>query len=641
MKKFYWIITAILTCGSFALTACVDNNDTPVNEPVEESIEYLTDPSTRWTQREELTFIAGIGALPLELQQALGKTFPNVVNNLDDAEVAIMDMDALAANFDELDEFYENGGLLIIIPKGDQNLLKEVGFEDLSGWDELLWACHHESNDDFYLLNEPDEVTSIDENGNEYKRKIEKALNYYLDRLIPLADWMDWYKDEVISKSTEKAVYARRHAGTRGDGDMPDFESLKLNLNKNFKHFTVNFPFSLDKEIFPSHGWYSSDILRCNGSITLAFDVMPLYMGSVNGNDKAGDYYAVRSTITPHNQTMWNPYVASHGLDKNRIYGYWFNDMDYKIVLVDPETKQIAQGLQFVQKPIPENSISSRDKSSSFSFGLEGSVSASGDGLEGSVGFSAEWSESVNYTVKNIDFDRSTASGNMVEYHWYSNNVTVKDDWDNIEKNFPVEVRREFDATNVWLWRIPYDKAGVKDESTKQFTIAAYVHPRYSSWYHWKLDLFGRSDKEKQDYDVDFWNSYTSVNPDFKPEADYSQHGWICCSFNIPAPDRGKWGLISLKNASKNYTMRSVRIYKKGEEGKDPVFKVSNTYAPKESAEAAVKVGTYTVTFEFIDPDTNKVVSKGKLSNVEVEMGKNKNEATSSISTGDAELTEQ
>ena len=45
---------------------------------------------------------------------------------------------------------------------------------------------------------------------------------------------------------------------------------------------------------------------------------MPLYMGSVNGNDKAGDYYAVRSTITPHNQTMWNPYVASHGLDKNK-----------------------------------------------------------------------------------------------------------------------------------------------------------------------------------------------------------------------------------------------------------------------------------------------------------------------------------
>ena len=639
MKKFYWMMAAILTCGTFVLSSCVDKEDNPASEPVEESVEYLVDPSTRWKQREEATFIAGIGALPMEFQQALGKTFTNVVNNLDDAEVAIMDMDAVAANFDELDEFYEKGGLLIIIPKGDETILKAVGFDDLAGWDELLWACHNESNDDFYLMNEPDEVTSIDDNGNEYKRKIEKDLNYYLDRLVPLADWMDWYKDEIIRKATEEAASATRRA-EKDESDAPDFDNLKLNLNKDFKHFTVNFPFSLDKEIYPASLFYSSDILRRHGSVTLSFDVMPLYMGSVNGNDKAGDYYAVRSTITPHNQLMWSPYIATHGIDRNRIYGYWFNDMDYKIVLIDPETKQTAQGLQFVQLPFPENSITSRDKSSSFTFGLEGSVSVSGDGKEGSVGFSAEWSESVSYSVKNIDFDRSTASGNMVEYHWYSNNVTVKDDWDNIDKNYPIETHREFDAKNIWLWRIPYGKAGVQDESKKQFTLVAYVHPTYSSWYYWMADWLGRMGKDKQNYDVDFWNSCTSVDPDFKPEADYSKHGWICCSFNIPAPDRGKWGLISLKNASKNYTMRNVRIYKKGEEDKDPAVKVSNTYAPKESAEAAVKVGTYTVTFEFIDPDTNKVISKGKLTDVEVEMGKNKQEATSSLSTGDAELTE-
>ena len=619
MKKFYWMMAAILTCGTFVLSSCVDKEDNPASEPVEESVEYLVDPSTRWKQREEPTFIAGIGALPMEFQQALGQTFTNVVNNLNDAEVAIMDMDAVAAHFDELDEFYEDGGLLIIIPKGDENLLKEVGFEDLSGWDELLWACHNESNDDFYLLDDPNAV---------------KDLNYYLDRLVPLADWMDWYKDEIIKKADEEAVNARRRAGTIGNDDTSSFESQKINLEKDFKHFSVNFPFTLDKEIYPETG-YSSDILRCNGSITLTFDVIPLYMGSVNG-DNAGDYYAVRSTITPHNQTMWNPYIAKHGFNRNRIYGFWFNDMDYKIVLIDPDTKQIAQGLQFAKMPIPENSISSRDKSSSFTFGLNGSVS-SDKGPE--VGFSAQWSESISYSVKNIDFDRSTVSGNIVEYHWYSNNVILKDDWDNIDKNFPAEVRREFDAKNVWLWRIPYSKAGVEDESKKQFTLAAYVHPTYSSWFHWMLDWFGTSDK-KQSYDVVFWNSYTSVDPDFKPETDYTKHGWVGCSFNIPAPDRGKWGLISLKNASRNYTMRNVRIYKKGEEDKDPVFKVSNTYAPKESAEAAVKVGTYTVTFEFIDPDNNKVVSKGTLSNVEVEMGKNKQEATSSLSTGDAVLVE-
>ena len=136
MKNYFWMLAAILTIsGAMALTSCSDKDDNPVNEPVEESVEYLIDPSTRWKQREEPTFIAGIGALPMEFQQALSQTFTNVVNNLNDAEVAIMDMDAVAANFDELDEFYEKGGLLIIIPKGDENLLQAVGFEDLAGWD--------------------------------------------------------------------------------------------------------------------------------------------------------------------------------------------------------------------------------------------------------------------------------------------------------------------------------------------------------------------------------------------------------------------------------------------------------------------------------------------------------------------------
>ena len=212
---------------------------------------------------------------------------------------------------------------------------------------------------------------------------------------------------------------------------------------------------------------------------------------------------------------------------------------------------------------------------------------------------------------------------------------------DDRDKYFPIETHREFDAKNIWLWRIPYGKAGVQDESKKQFCIAAYVHPTYSAWSHWALTANFFPNDRRKDFDVDFSGKFSSVDPDFKPEADYSKHGWVCCSFNISAPDRGKWGLISLKNASKNFTMRNVKIYKKGEEDKDPTVKISNTYAPKESAEAAVKVGTYTITFEFIDPDTNKVISKGKLTDVEVEMGKNKNEATSSISTGDAELTEQ
>ena len=85
--------------------------------------------------------------------------------------------------------------------------------------------------------------------------------------------------------------------------------------------------------------------------------------------------------------------------------------------------------------------------------------------------------------------------------------------------------------------------------------------------------------------------------------------------------------------------MRNVRVYKKGEEDKESVAKIPNTFAPEKKAETIVKEGTYTVTFEFINPDNNKVISKGKLTDVEVTMGSNRRDGTSSFSTGDAELT--
>jgi len=48
--------------------------------------------------------------------------------------------------------------------------------------------------------------------------------------------------------------------------------------------------------------------------------------------------------------------------------------------------------------------------------------------------------------------------------------------------------------------------------------------------------------------------------------------------------------------------------------------------------------GTYTVTFEFINPDNNQVVGKGILEDVKVKMGRTQDAATTNISTGDAKL---
>lgn len=371
-------------------SACSDDTDNSSSEdPDEEGVELIVDPSSNWKQDNHSVYFSGISSLPLEFQQALGMTFPNAVNNLDAAKIAVMDMNAVVANFDKLDKFYEDGGLLVIIPKGDENLLNELGFEDLFGWDELLWACHNSLNDDFYLLDEPDEIASLDEEGNEMKRKIEKDLNYYNLRLVPLVDWIEMYEEDTIGFDGDMVCRT-----TRGDGsDMPDFDQLTVSLEDDFKHYTVNFPFSLSKQIDKAT-FSDPDILSAHGSISMHFDVLPLYMGSVNGN-KAGDYYAVRSTIIPHNSSMWAPFVGKHGGTRNRVYGFWFKDMEYKFELVDPETSKLAQGLRFVKLPFPENSVSSRNNSNEFTFGITGSISGGyedgGPKAEASAAFSWEW----------------------------------------------------------------------------------------------------------------------------------------------------------------------------------------------------------------------------------------------------------
>lgn len=48
--------------------------------------------------------------------------------------------------------------------------------------------------------------------------------------------------------------------------------------------------------------------------------------------------------------------------------------------------------------------------------------------------------------------------------------------------------------------------------------------------------------------------------------------------------------------------------------------------------------GTYTVTFEFINPDNNQVVNRGVLNDVKVKMGKTLDAATTSLSTGNADM---
>lgn len=630
-KRFIWYAAAILTCGLLVFTSCsVDDNASGATN--ENSVEEMVDISSAVDICKSKAYIRGIGTMPLELQQAVYEIFPNVVEDFNQADVAIVDVTTVFEKLEDLADFYDKGGLVVCFYPSLKEILPElVGHTQLDGWDELLWAGSNR-DESFYMLNDPDEITVTDEDGVEEKQPLVKDKDYWMVRLEPLVDWIEYRKQEVADSP------AQTRAGE--SGELPSLEKLTVDMRDGAKHFECNFPFTLFHQIDKATA-SDPDMLNKCGSVSLRFEVMPIYVGEVN-DDNAGDYYAVRSTVIPHNDAVWGPYYGYHGAPRNSIYGYWFNTMDYKFTLVDPDANsQTAEGLRFHHLPYPENDTSSRNHKNGFRFGISGSLSSGAEigkdvkgKLEARVGFSAEWTDEISYTLKNIEYSRN-ASTNWVNYHWKSNNVVFGDKMDDYEQYFPSDVHREFDAKNVWMWHVPVKKAGVRDEAKKHFALAAYVKLNYSTWHHWRWTH--PQDDNRKNWDVDF--SGKCVVTKGKIEGKFNEPGWAGCIFDLPVPNRSKWGIISLKNAS-NYTMRSVKIYPTGEENKEPAFTISNTYKSQELAQKAVGEGTYTVTFELINPDNNQVLKKGTLKGVEVKMGKDKEDATTSISTGDATLVD-
>ena len=86
--------------------------------------------------------------------------------------------------------------------------------------------------------------------------------------------------------------------------------------------------------------------------------------------------------------------------------------------------------------------------------------------------------------------------------------------------------------------------------------------------------------------------------------------------------------------------MRNVMVYKKGEEDKEPVAKFDRkTYLHNESAEAGLPVGTYSATYELVQPNNGAIYGMGIIRDITVAMSKTKDNAPGIISTGMADFT--
>ena len=119
----------------------------------------------------------------------------------------------------------------------------------------------------------------------------------------------------------------------------------------------------------------------------------------------------------------------------------------------------------------------------------------------------------------------------------------------------------------------------------------------------------------------------------FKAKADkYLNHAW-----ELHAPNRQTWGLTSIKSEYTDVVMTNIKYYKTGYEDQDPVAVDDMSYHQNDFALMGLPDGTtYTITYETKNPNTGEHVGYWKFENVEVHQGRDKDEATTALSSVNA-----
>lgn len=584
------------------------------------------DDVTVWETSELSAYIGDINYLPEELRDVIHRRFP-LKAGIESANVIFVGTSELSTNYELLRSAAAAGKYIVIPGTADYTILEgdaepTISLSDseentplfycYTGWGEgNLYAMYNESAP---LQSENGESSLTDEQWKELE-EMGKAdgLEYESTPSIDInhGDLTDYYQSRIdpFVKWVDNSFHERAFDFT----DSPNYNDLRVNIEQAGKRLTYNYNFELYKFIDQATG-SDPDYLHAYGSITIDFRIYPIYMNSTNG-DAAGDYYGVISTITPHNASMWRPYCASHGWTRNRIYGYWFEGMSVTTRLTDHNGSPIS-GLDFFQRPIPENKNDSKTYSNGHSFSLTGSVSggysAGKPYVVGQVGVGGTWTSSTNYTLETINYELNTSSSDKaVKYNYTTDNVELTDDWDDwtlINRNFPAPVRTEFSAHTMWVWYVPGTIA--TDRSDVKFRLNTKVDLTYASWYHWRASV--SYDSNKKTYGISVPSQY-----------------WI-----LEHPNRIPWGFIKLRNASSE-EMANVKFYDIQKEGGDeqPVATLSTSYGSDDVVKIALPVGTYDVTWDLVDGDTGEKISSWKHENIKVNPGKDEESASTEISS--------
>lgn len=584
-----------------------------------------------------------------DLLTALQKTFPNRTT-LDAAQIAFFGKSAGPSDYAD---FYAKGGFVMLCGADDNTektlcaSLSEMPSipdydNDLSDEDRenLMLFGFNNSCDEFWMpwpyepkmpdlskLQETVDMGSEETDPNDPddpERTVEESdyslpkydADYLMKHFGELVAWAD--KGEILN--TRSNIMMKSDAG----------EVLDMSHLGQRHHFV--YPIGIDALVDKGTG-SKADWLKKQSEIVGDIEITPLYASGANLPSDAGDYYVVLMDLIVKSGPMWGPQQFKHGGCNDRVIGLYLENLILKAAITGSDDKALP-GVLF--KPVdgyPEpgsnNGSSDFSESRTLGFNVGASVGFEDKKLMGNVSasFNASWSRSISRSIKDLQVKLDTP-GDSVKYVLEVGNIVNKRSWDNVGKNitkyYPEICRSDMRFTCCWVWFLPSStnsSAGVKDGSSTQFKLSLYMCPTYGTYNWWR----GASwDKEKH------FTPNKSVVATIGGNSKTIKDGIFLGDIDMPAPNRTRFGYISLENKSSMYTLANVRIR---QTGSTEYQNIAGAVNQDKSIEMTVEEGTYDVEFSFLDPNTNTVIDRYGISSVTVKQGRSKEDSTTKIAS--------
>lgn len=616
-KKFFFPLLASAMLAAMTLTSCA-NDDNPVNtiptDPTEEDIYASIEKVNVPTYVSDMT--------NAYLKEAVDRRFPNRAS-LDDAQIAVVTPRELGTYGGKLKTLYDKGGLIVVLKP---EVIQFRTFASSYGVDNDIPDVDNESDMFLYAFN----------NQKECYTSYMPVETKYTIKATEYDDETDTWGDSTVSEGSSLTIededyyvnqtnlfikwvadrYSSKAARTRSSlSEGIDLTSQSISGDASWTYTCEN---AYDKD----------HKITGTKRISYAVNVSPFYVYEDNG-DKKGDYYKIDARITAHNKEGYDPtwFERDKGAD-DYIVGIYMTKLKVCFAYEDANKKTLTATFPVGGEPMPQTVNQSTTFSESFTRGVNGSitggVTGGGVNVVGNVGFVCQWTSSVTQTLNDVETEMFSDGDGAITYNYYTHGPDgdnaiykigktdedekwydwLKGDFSGTNANVPALLRSDMVLNSCWVWH----DTSTEDNTEINRRFGLSLKPTYAAWSY----RHGKSCKE-----VEFTPTWPTTN------------NWI-----MYRPNRVPFGVLEIKNIS-DYALGHIKIWRQDDDiSKSPYLDLTGmAWRSGENCQQPLELGTYRIRYDFINGNTNEVISSWEIQNVKIHRGTTASEATTSYSS--------